>query len=136
MDPLNHTDMYCIHFVFLPRIEKHLKEFQESWNHHSLSTENNRSPYQLFLLGAQNETVDDTTLIYPTAPLPSSLHVTQHVAIPRSKFVPCTALLRILTQNINPLQQCDDFGYGLYLEAVQIVQQHLLLSCSACGIID
>ena len=47
LDPLNHTDLYCLHFVFLPRIQKHLRAFQESWNHHALSTENNKSPYQI-----------------------------------------------------------------------------------------
>jgi len=40
LDPLNETDIkYCLHFVFLPRINKHLLEFTESWNHHSISTE-------------------------------------------------------------------------------------------------
>ena len=45
LDPLNETDMYCLHFIFLPRINKHLKEFSESWNQH------NQTPYQLMLLG-------------------------------------------------------------------------------------
>ena len=54
LDPLNHTDLYCLHFVFLPRIQKHLGAFQESWNHHSLSTENNRSPYQILFLHSSN----------------------------------------------------------------------------------
>ena len=49
LNPLNQTDLYCLHFV--PRIEKHLQMFQESWNHHSLSTENNLSPYQIYIFG-------------------------------------------------------------------------------------
>jgi hypothetical protein len=52
LDPLNEVDLFCLHFIFLPRINKSLEEFQESWNHHSLSTEGNKSPYQLFLEGS------------------------------------------------------------------------------------
>ena len=48
LNPLNHTDIYCLHYVFLPRIAQHLQSFSESWNHHSISTEGNRSPYQIF----------------------------------------------------------------------------------------
>ena len=42
LNPLNETDIYCLHYIFLPRINKHL---EESWNHHSLSTERNQTSY-------------------------------------------------------------------------------------------
>lgn len=48
LDPLNEVDLYCLHYVFLPRISRNLVEFKESWNHHKLSTEGNRTPFQLF----------------------------------------------------------------------------------------
>ena len=48
LDPVNDVDIFCLHFVFVPRINRCLQEFQESWNLHSLSTEGNMSPYQLF----------------------------------------------------------------------------------------
>ena len=70
LDPLNDTDLYCLHFVFLPRIAKHLKEFQESWNHHSLSTENNMSPYQILFLDSSN-----STQYSPLASLPLCLYL-------------------------------------------------------------
>ena len=38
LDPLNEVDMHCLHYIYIPRICKSLKEFQESWNNHSLST--------------------------------------------------------------------------------------------------
>ena len=53
LDPLNHTDLYCLHFVFLPRIQKHLRAFQECWNHHALFMKNNKSPYQILFLEPQ-----------------------------------------------------------------------------------
>ncbi len=51
LDPLNEADLYCIHYIFLPRINQALLEFQESWNNRALSTEGNRTPYQLLLEG-------------------------------------------------------------------------------------
>ena len=39
LNPLNDTDLYCLHYVFLPRINKHLQDFSESWTttHYQLS---------------------------------------------------------------------------------------------------
>ena len=51
LDPLNEVDIFCLHYVFLPRINKCLVDFQGSWNCHSLSTEGNMSPLQLFVEG-------------------------------------------------------------------------------------
>ena len=51
LNPLNDTDLYCLHYMFLPRISKHFLDF---WNHHSLSSEHNHTPYQLMLLGLRD----------------------------------------------------------------------------------
>ena len=55
LNPLNEVDLYCLHYIFLPRINKAIHEFQESWNYHTLSPEGNKSPYQLFVEGMQHE---------------------------------------------------------------------------------
>ena len=52
LDPLNETDMYCLHFIFIPRINSTLESFVQSWNNHALSTENNLTPNHLFIKGA------------------------------------------------------------------------------------
>ena len=49
LDPLNEVDLYCLYDVFLPRINKCLNEFSESWNHHALSSEGNMTPLLFFL---------------------------------------------------------------------------------------
>ena len=38
---LNEVDLFCLHTVFLPRINDHLDSFVECWNNHALSTSNN-----------------------------------------------------------------------------------------------
>jgi hypothetical protein len=49
LESLNETRLYALHFVCLPRINS---AFQKGWNHHSIRTEGNRSPHQLFVQGS------------------------------------------------------------------------------------
>ena len=46
LDPCKPEDLYALHFVFLPIIQVHLDMFQQGWAHHSLRTENNKTPLQ------------------------------------------------------------------------------------------
>ena len=43
--------MFCLHYVFLPRINQSLQEFMNAWNNHPLSSCNNMSPFQLWISG-------------------------------------------------------------------------------------
>ena len=45
LDPLKEIDLYCLHYVYMPRICKSLSQFQETWNNHTLSTEGHKTPY-------------------------------------------------------------------------------------------
>ena len=51
LDPDNELDLFCLHYVFLPVIRRQLDMFTEAWNHHKLSTEHNKTPMQLFIIG-------------------------------------------------------------------------------------
>lgn len=51
LDPDNLLDIYALHFVFLPIIQGQLDTFREGWAHHSLRTERNKTPMQLWILG-------------------------------------------------------------------------------------
>ena len=37
LDPIHKVDMFCLHYVFIPRLNKSLADFQGNRNHHSLS---------------------------------------------------------------------------------------------------
>ena len=43
--------MYCLHLVFLSKLNESLKSFQEGWNNHKISTDKNLISNQLFLKG-------------------------------------------------------------------------------------
>ena len=44
LDPTNSTDLFCLHYVFLPRINLALSIFQQSYSHHRIRTAGNQTP--------------------------------------------------------------------------------------------
>lgn len=50
IDFLLESHIFCVHYLFVPRINEDLRLFQSRWNHHSIRTEKNRSPLQLQFL--------------------------------------------------------------------------------------
>jgi hypothetical protein len=129
---LNEVDMFCLHTVFLPRINHALNCFVESWNNHQISTEHNLSPNQMFIQGAlmQNMT---PTLPVPSfsasnIPIPASNEL---INVPRCMFTPCDMLLEQL-DGVNLLMEADDFGYLLYRRVCGIVGDHIC-NCDICN---
>ena len=55
LEPDNETHIYCLHAIFLPRINHCFELFKNLWNSHKLGTTGNRTPLQLFVTGLHNE---------------------------------------------------------------------------------
>lgn len=134
LDPLNEVDMFCLHFIYLPRINHALKEFVSSWNNHRISTEHNCTPNQLFVEGCIQR--DQFPII------PPNLHSTNHtqvpqsheaVSVPRIQFEPCTVLQQALT-HVDPLGSTVNFGVDLYTVIINIVGRHLSQGCNNCSL--
>ena len=51
LDPTRDSDLYAVHYVFLPRINNHLQQFVAAWNNHPLRTERGLTPLQLWQRG-------------------------------------------------------------------------------------
>ena len=43
--------LFCLHYVFLPRVNAALASFKDAWNVHPLSSERNLTPTQLWTMG-------------------------------------------------------------------------------------
>lgn len=59
-------DIFCLSYVYLPRIRKALLEFKQQWNFHGLSTMNSRSPLNLWhhgILTDGNHLIDDPAFL-------------------------------------------------------------------------
>ena len=54
----NDVDLYCLHEVFIDRINSSLSDFIGSWNSHPLTSENNQTPAQLFYTGNNHDSSD------------------------------------------------------------------------------
>ncbi|XP_047205099.1 uncharacterized protein LOC124857743 isoform X4 [Girardinichthys multiradiatus] len=54
--------LFCVGYVFIPRLRKDLQVFEESWNSHPLRTERNLTPNQLWMIGMLQEPVSEPDL--------------------------------------------------------------------------
>ncbi|KAH3829073.1 uncharacterized protein LOC127880799 [Dreissena polymorpha] len=55
LDLTNPVHMWCLHHVFVPRVQRALDIFREGWNCHRLSSERGRTPTQLFIEGMMRQ---------------------------------------------------------------------------------
>ena len=51
LDPVDEVDLFALHFVFIPRINRQLESFKAAYCRHRLRTEHNRTPLQLWTRG-------------------------------------------------------------------------------------
>ena len=51
LDPNNEVHLFCLHYIFLPRINRHLGSWKEAWVKHPMRSEHNMTPEQLWVSG-------------------------------------------------------------------------------------
>ena len=51
LDRQNKLDVFCLQMVYKQRIQDSLDRFRDGWNNHSIRTEKNKNPLQLWTLG-------------------------------------------------------------------------------------
>ena len=129
LDVLNEVDLFCLHYVFLPRINQALQSFIESWNNHPISSAGNHTPNQLFIQGAIEQNRVPTV---PNVPAGGQYPMARNlVHVPRFRFTPCPALVRDMG-TINPLRTSLEFGRDIYQQVIGVVGQHLSDGCIHC----
>ena len=133
LDPINEVDLFCLHYVFIPRINKSLSDFQGGWNSHSLSTEANRTPMQLYVEGllVSGECSRSTTQQSSNSSSGVLSNEVEYVEVPTTRFIPCQLAATEL-ENINPTSDCTDHGKHFYKQCVQLIGEHLLGNCNNC----
>ena len=130
LDPLNEIDIFCLHFCYGPRINNCLASFQDAWNNHSLSTEHNATPYQLFVAGFLTSGLPDLNM--PCGIQCSLPDARERVTVPRSSFHPCSVLQHQVQFSFDPLTFPNYFDDGLYLSVTSYIGQHLESNCQSC----
>jgi len=54
LDPSNELHLFCLHYVFMPRINRHLRLWRSAWVKHPMRSERNMTPQMLWTAGLQN----------------------------------------------------------------------------------
>ena len=140
LDPLDEVQLFALHYVFKPRIHRALTLFATQWNNHPLSTERNRSPYQVWVQGfyefanSSYETVRDVvnpeTLdvnsygIDDDGPMPG-IRTVNHVEIPESTVILTDEEMTILVLLVNLLDQDNEHGKRLFMNACEALEMIL-----------
>ena len=141
LDPLNHTDLFCVHYAILPEVNRCLLQFTDSWNNHSLSTAGNLTPEALFTIGLlekqQKESSRERNL--PTERDLGSISLASHgmedvtvVDVPSTPAHVCSTL----QQDLSRISVTDDsdFGRRRYMESIEAVGTHIQCGCNTCFI--
>ena len=129
LDSINEQHLFSLHYIFLPRINRSLKQFQDAWNSHGVRTEKGHTPNQLFTTGSLRLQGAGLTALDFFDNVPEDYGVEEEGLAPDSDepFVPritveaTTAQLAQL-ESVNPLDNSNDYGISLYTRTLQIVQ--------------
>ena len=63
LDINSEIDLLCLHFVFVPRINKALNEFRDAYNNHGVRTEKHWSPHQMWVNGMINKNNESSNVV-------------------------------------------------------------------------
>jgi hypothetical protein len=124
LNPENDVDIFCLHYIFIPRINQSLKSFQDGWNSHKMSTENNLSPVQLFTAYSTTSTLfeaEDFDDVYAGNDENMDDLLFDSVTVPEISLPLSDDGIERLHDEINPLEDSVDFGRELYLNTVRLV---------------
>eukprot|EP00112_Aurelia_sp_Birch-Aquarium-sp1_P007140 Seg1779.4 transcript_id=Seg1779.4/GoldUCD/mRNA.D3Y31 product="hypothetical protein" protein_id=Seg1779.4/GoldUCD/D3Y31 len=139
LDPCSDFQLFCLHYVYLPRINRHLKLWADAWDLHPLSTEHNKSPLQLWIRGiaATSYTADDTLRstqgqeyenygIEWCNNLPQDL--TDDIDSVEVPDVCCNLLpndYQALSEMIDPFRQSESQGVDIYTDTLHFLSQRI-----------
>ncbi|XP_046889129.1 uncharacterized protein LOC124476229 [Hypomesus transpacificus] len=126
LDLSNATHFFCLHYVFLPCLEVNLDVFREGWDNHSLRTEQNLTPNQLWEVGQMQHPI----------PNPEEMNIPQidweesgevpdpHIGVnvPQLGSPLTPEQLAALQHHIHPLQPSESNGIDIYMTTVQYVE--------------
>ncbi|XP_031550495.1 uncharacterized protein LOC116287931 [Actinia tenebrosa] len=132
--------MFCLHYVYLPRINQHLHNFIMSWNDHRIRTAGNKYPNQLWILGLVQANIN--ALIAGTqsgassqewneygidcdAPLPNKPGDDETLAFEVTNNPLSESDFQEFAQLVHPLRGDDCYGITIYLEACALVSERL-----------
>ena len=128
--------MFCLHYIFTPRINQHFEMFGIGYEHHPLASESNMTPAQLWLYGMANylgegeppeEDMSSFGIDYD-GPLPSNEYDGDtwndfSVQVPE---IPCplsNTVFNRMKSAVDPLEESSCYGIDIYIKSLEIVDE-------------
>jgi len=119
--------MLVLRYVFTSRINRHLKLFWDGWDQHPLSSESNKTPWQLWNIGLLTycpvQEIDSLGFDINSYGIDweYSFPIQEEDGIEPSSIVfeGSVEILQQLQNNIDPLAESDDFGINVYVAALE-----------------
>jgi len=134
----NERDLYCLHYVYQPHINRTLDAFTESWNEHGMRTESGRSPSQIWREGMirnnwrhYRDIVDNTFRnninygIDLDGPVPNNVVRDNVVNVSPVSLILDENQYSQLAETVNPKLNDNNYGIDTFQQARQFVN-HLL----------
>ena len=116
----NETDLFCLHFVYLPRINKLLQDFACCYNACCIPRGSGATPSQIFYAHNENVSVNNKDI------LPNLLSNEDFSDISLQSVSPIPVeKLNELKKHVNPLEDSSDNGKDLYYRTGTFVTQCL-----------
>ena len=136
LNPEDSMHLFALHLVYLPRINHALDEYKEAFNHHAVRTENNWTPYQMWLNGMMHErnplahsqlddNPDDVEYYGYNPQGPSPLEDNGAVVVPEVRLDNNEEIRSFVLENINPLSPSHDMGVDIYVNALQLAESKI-----------
>ena len=132
LDSLDEHHLFCLHYIFMPRIRTATTEFINQLNHHGLSTQRGQTPLQLWHTGIINNIGQGNTAVDPVfddtfyrtdeGPLPE-VRTNNNVIVPDIVTVNDT-MAQALQLNFDPLQNDGNLGIHLFCSLLYFFHQH------------
>ena len=135
LDPLCEMNMFGLHFVYVPRINRSLSELTNSWNNHPMSSVRNRSPRQLWHSGLAACYNSDFTAVESVLngsdwegfgvddDIYSYHDDSYDVEVPDVQFHVTPDQLEHISRTVEPLQDDGNHGIELYLTTLELLEQ-------------
>lgn len=149
LDAVDEMNLYALHYMFLPWINRALDHFHEGWNNHCVRTQHSQTPIQLFTEGALRlQRTNSTALDFfdnvdwdygiDEEGLAAEDSAGEGITIPPTTLHMSQQHLNDLQQRVNPLSDSNEHGVDLYIQTLNFLRQIwnprlLCFYCRYCG---
>ena len=118
LTPTDDKHLYCLHYIFLPRINLQLQQFMVGWNNHSLRTESGLTPLQLWTRGmclASPNILQQPALYGVEADTHNPFDRGANVIVPETVVNLTPLQMAYIEHSHQPMAHSDYLGVDLYL---------------------